>query len=118
MADKGGMSGIILEGTRFEGKLEFKQTMTIGGEFVGEMKSDSQLIVAETAKINADIKVRELIVKGEVRGTISDCEVLQVHNGGKVIADIHVKTLDIKPGAVFDGKCSMEANSKTQDVSK
>lgn len=119
MAEKGGMGGIILEGTRFEGKLEFGQTMTIGGEFIGEMASESQVIVGETAKINAAIKVRELIVKGEVRGTISHCELLQIHKGGRVIADIQVKTLDIKPGALFDGNCKMVTDhKKPQDVSK
>lgn len=107
MADKGGLSGLILEGSRFEGKLSFKQKMRIDGELVGEIVSDSQLIVGKNAKINADIRVKELIVMGEIQGQISDCSLLQIHDGGKVMADIKVKTLDIKPGAVFDGKCVM-----------
>ena len=115
MADKGMLSGLIMEGTRFEGQLSFKQKMRIDGEFVGEMSSESQLIVGKSAKIDADIKVREMIVMGEVRGTISDCQLLQIQEGGKVVADIQIKTLDIKPGALFDGKCTMIAGeSKKQ----
>jgi len=107
MAEKGGLSGLILEGSRFEGKLTFKNMMRIEGEFVGEMVSESQLQVGKAAKVNADIRVRELIVMGEVQGTISDCDRLEIQAGGRVMADIKVKTLDIKPGAIFDGKCSM-----------
>ena len=107
MGDKGGLSGLILEGTRFEGKLSFEQKMRIDGEFVGEISSRSQLIVGKSAKINADLKVREIIVMGEVQGTVSNCELLQIQDGGKVMADIEVDSLDIKPGAIFDGKCKM-----------
>ena len=107
MSEKNMLSGVIMEGTRFEGKLFFKNKMRIDGEFSGEISSEDQLIVGKTAKINADIKVRELIVMGEVKGTVSSCSTLEIQKGGAVLADINVKVLDIKPGAVFDGKCSM-----------
>ena len=119
MADKNMLSGLIMEGTRFEGKLQFKNMMRIDGEFVGEIKSDNQLIVGKSARINADIKVRELIVMGEIRGTISECLTLQIQEGGKVIADVEVQTLDIKPGALLDGKCAMitgEGKKKVEDA--
>ena len=116
MADKNVLSGMIMEGTRFEGKLIFKNKMRIDGEFVGEIISDSQLIVGKTAHIDADVKVRELIVMGEIRGTISDCLLLQIHEGGRVLADVKVKTLDIKPGAIFDGRCGMISGKDTNKV--
>ncbi len=112
MAEKGMLSGLIMDGTRFEGKLSFKQKMRIDGELVGEISSESQLIVGKAGRINADVKVRELVVMGEVQGTVSQCELLQIQEGGKVIADVQVKTLDIKPGAVFDGKCTMIAKGQ------
>ena len=117
MADKGILSGLIMEGTRFEGKLTFDDKMRIDGEFIGEMSSESQLIVGKSAKINADIKVKDIVVMGEVKGAISQCQVLQIQEGGRVLADIQVKALDIKPGAVFDGKCTMVTEAE-KDNSK
>ena len=112
MADKNILSGLIMEGTRFEGKLFFKNKMRIDGEFHGEIISDNQLIVGKTAKIDAVVKVRDLIVMGEIKGTIADCSILQIQEGGKVFAEVTVKTLDIRPGAVFDGKCKMIAGEE------
>lgn len=112
MSDKGMLSGLILEGTRFEGSLEFENKMRIDGDFKGKISSKSQLIVGKTAKINAEIHVHEIVVMGEIRGTIATCENLEIQKGGRVLADIHVKTLDIKPGAVFDGKCVMVHDSE------
>lgn len=106
MADNTPLS-ILNEGTRFEGKLTFKNRLIMHGEFEGEVVSTDQLTVGKTARIKADLKVAQLIVMGTVTGTISACEKLEIHEGGSVCGDIQVKTLDIKPGAVFDGRCTM-----------
>ncbi len=107
MADQSVLSGLILKGTRIEGKLFFEDKMRVDGEFTGEITSKNQLIIGKTAVVNAEIKVGELIVMGEVRGKVSSCESLQIQEGGRVIADIQVRKLDVRPGAIFDGKCTM-----------
>jgi len=107
MGDKGILSGLILEGSKFEGKLSFTNKMRVDGEVSGEIVSDHQLVIGQKARIKADIKVKHVVVMGHVEGTISDCEHLEIQEGGRVLGEIHVKTLIIKPGAVFDGKCSM-----------
>ena len=112
MADKNMLSGLIMEGTKFEGKLFFKNKMRIDGEVIGEIHSEDQLIVGKNAKINADIKVNQIIVMGRVEGSISNCDLLEIQEGGNVLADIQVKTLNIKPGALFDGRCTMTKESK------
>lgn len=114
MADQSALSGLILKGTRIEGKLFFDDKMRIDGEFSGEITSKNQLIVGKTAKVNAEIKVGEMIVMGEVRGKVAQCESLQIQEGGRVIADVRVRKLDVRPGAIFDGKCSMITDT-TQD---
>ena len=65
------------------------------------------MIVGQKARVKADIKVKQIVVMGRVEGTISECDLLEIQEGGKVYGEIHVKTLNIKPGAVFDGKCCM-----------
>ena len=112
MGDKGILSGLILEGSTFEGKLSFSNKMRIDGELRGEIVSDNQLIIGQKAVIKADIKVKHVVVMGRVEGTISDCEHLEIQEGGRVLGEITVKTLVIKPGALFDGKCSMIKESR------
>lgn len=114
MTDKGAISGLILQGTRVEGKLEFKEKMRIDGDFVGQIKSPSQLIVGKSAKVNAEIDVGELIVMGEVSGQITRCDSLQIQEQGKVLGDITVGKLDIRPGAIFNGKCVMMGAEETK----
>lgn len=111
MADKEMLSGLIMEGTRIDGKLTFRNKMRFDGELNGEIVSKEMLIVGKNAQIQADIKVGQMIVMGVVKGTITECEQLEIQEGGSVIADINVKSLDIKPGAIFEGKCAMISDS-------
>ena len=112
MAEKNFISGMILEGTRFEGKLCFKDKMRIDGHFQGEIESNDQLVIGKNARVDAKIKVGEMIVMGEVKGQVTHCGLLQIQDGGRVIADIHVVKLDVQQGAIFDGKCTMAVSKE------
>ncbi|CAM2067215.1 Polymer-forming cytoskeletal protein [Sulfidibacter corallicola] len=114
MADNGFLSGLIMEGTRFEGKLIFKNKMRIDGEFSGEIVSEDQLIVGKKACVEGSIKCGQMVVMGEVRGHITECSHLQIQENGKVYGDIRVGILEIKPGAIFDGKCAMISDYRTE----
>jgi len=117
MAEKTTISGLILDGTKIEGKCTFKDKMRIDGDFSGEIESENQLIIGKSAKVNAVISVGELIVMGKLEGRIKKCSSLQVMEGGQIIGDISVARIEIKPGAIFHGKCSMitdQAHTKTK----
>ena len=109
--DNGFLSGFITEGTRFEGKLSFSNKMRIDGEFCGDIESSDQLIVGERAMVEGSIRVGRMVVMGEVKGEVTECEHLQIEEGGKVVGNVRVGVLDVKPGAIFDGKCVMMADN-------
>ena len=114
MNNKNMMSGVILEGTSFEGKLEFKDKMRMDGNFKGEIVSNGQLVVGKSANVSGDIEIGELIVYGKISGIIKKCEFLQIEEGGQLFADINVKKLEIKPGAIYEGNCKM-LTTKTKE---
>jgi len=67
----GTFNALLDKGSEFEGKLTFEGTVRIDGKFKGEIFSDANLIVGESGKVEADIKVNELTVKGEIIGNIT-----------------------------------------------
>ncbi|CAM2007502.1 bactofilin family protein [Acanthopleuribacter pedis] len=109
--DNGFMCGFLSEGTRFEGSLQFSNKMRIDGDFSGDIESTDQLIIGENATVDGSISVGRLVVMGKVSGEVTQCRHLQIEEGGQVLADIRVGVLDIKPGAIFDGKCVMIADT-------
>jgi cytoskeletal protein CcmA (bactofilin family) len=93
----------------FEGKLVFKGgQVVINGEFKGDIKSESTLIVGESARLEADIDVGTIIITGEIVGDITATRSVSIERMAKVRGTITTPELEIKKGVVFEGHCRME----------
>ena len=108
-AGDGVLNGFLDQGSHFKGELSFDDTMRIDGRFEGTIRSANQLIVGETAEIDADIQVGNVSIDGTVRGTIVAKSKIEIHPHGKVFAQLTAPTLKIEEGALFQGACAMEA---------
>ena len=67
----GNLTAFIDQGSDFDGKLTFKDTVRIDGSFQGEISSENTLIVGETGVIEAKIHSNTVIVSGTVVGDIT-----------------------------------------------
>jgi cytoskeletal protein CcmA (bactofilin family) len=103
----GELNGFLDHGSSFKGELEFEDTMRIDGKFNGKITSKNELIVGETAQIDADIHVGRIAISGTVVGKIVADQRVEIHRNGKVYSDIDTPALIIEEGAVFQGNCVM-----------
>ena len=105
---KGGeLNGFLDHGSSFKGELEFEDTMRIDGRFNGKIVSKNELIVGESAHIDADIHVGRIAISGTVVGKIVADQRVEIHRNGKVYSDIDTPALIIEEGAIFQGNCVM-----------
>ena len=105
----GEINGFLDRSTSLKGELRFNDTMRIDGRFSGRIISDNVLIVGETAEIDAEIDVAAILIEGRVRGVLRATSRIELHPGGSLIADISTPVLKIEEGAVFQGRCDMNA---------
>src|SRR3989338_12881 len=103
----GAVSGLLEKGCEFEGKLTFEGTVRINGKFSGEIFSEGTFVVGEGAAIDGKLDVGNIIVHGEVRGTIKAHDRIEMHTPAVVEGDITSQTLVIDEGVIFEGSCSM-----------
>jgi cytoskeletal protein CcmA (bactofilin family) len=101
------LSAFIDQGSEFEGKLTFKDTVRIDGSFRGEISSENTLIVGETGSIEATIRSNTVVVSGQVDGDIIAGQQVVLHKSAKVHGDMTAPSLIIEEGAVFNGQISM-----------
>lgn len=109
-AGGGGManlSAFIDQGSVFEGKLSFKDTVRIDGGFKGEITSENTLIVGESGEIDAMIHSATVVVSGTVTGNIQAREGVVLHKSAQVDGDIESPSIVIEKGAIFNGTLSM-----------
>jgi cytoskeletal protein CcmA (bactofilin family) len=104
----GELHALLGAGARFEGKLAFEGRVRIDGELRGEIVGDGVLVIGDGAKVEANVEVGTLIVRGGVlRGNVLARRLIEIHPEGAVYGDIQAPEIDISKGCVFEGRCTM-----------
>lgn len=111
-AQKKPLAALLGRGTRYQGTLTFDGTVRIDGQLEGEVFSRGTLVVGDGAMLRGEIHVGTLLVLGgETWGRVVASELVEIHEGAVVHADIETKRIFVDRGAIFDGKCSMEGGT-------
>jgi len=97
------------KGAEFTGKLIFSGSVRIDGDFNGEIFSEGTLIVGDGAHIEADIKVANIIISGDVHGQIECKDKIEIYPPGRVLGNVKSPRFIITEGAIFEGTSRMES---------
>jgi cytoskeletal protein CcmA (bactofilin family) len=118
--DAGSLTAFIDQGSSFEGKLSFKDTVRIDGQFTGEITSENTLIVGEAGDVQANIRSKTVIVSGSVVGDIHAARKLVLHKTARVEGNVETGCLVVEEGAAFNGvlKMSNPSGAKTAKALK
>jgi len=104
------ISTFIGYGTTIEGNLEFQGTIRLDGNVKGQINSQGgTLIVGDKAKIQAQVQVNSVIVKGEVEGSLEAKERIEAYPPARIVGDIQAPAISIESGVVFNGNCVMQS---------
>jgi cytoskeletal protein CcmA (bactofilin family) len=106
----GGLTAFIDQGSEFEGKLSFKDTVRIDGRFRGEISSENTLIVGESGEIEASIRSRNVVVSGSVVGNVMASAKVMLHKTARIEGDVETGCLVMEEGAVLNGEVKMGKN--------
>ena len=96
------------KGAEFTGKLIFKGTVRIDGDFSGEIFGGGTLVVGEGAHVEADINVGSIMVSGDVQGQIEAEGRIEIYPPGRVLGNIKTPVFIVREGAVFEGTSRMD----------
>ena len=110
------VSGFLDKGAHVTGELEFAGTLRIDGNFHGSISTNDILIVGEHAVVQADIKVGEIEIHGQVLGSIRAVRRIDITATGRVRGDITTPILAVTPGGVVDGRIHMAEDQSDETV--
>ena len=102
--------------TVFKGKLRFKESVRVGGQYEGEIEAAGFLYVEESATVKADIQADHIIIGGTVRGNVVARREIEMLPTCKLYGNVRAGKIRIADGVVFEGKCEMIRNSSTMDI--
>lgn len=102
-----GFETVLGAGSVMEGTLSSKGNVRLDGDFTGTLEITGNVLIGETAKINADVDARNISIAGAVRGNVTGNKV-QLLRTGRIWGDITANALTTEEGAFIDGKITME----------
>ena len=112
----GMLSAFIDQGSSFEGKLSFKDTVRIDGHFSGEISSENTLIVGESGEIEALIHSQTVVVSGSVTGDVVAARQLVLHKTARLEGNVETPSLVVEEGAVLNGQLKMVGAARSKDT--
>lgn len=86
-----------------KGEIRTEEELLVDGEVEGMLESHSLLTVGPNGKVKANIKAREVVVYGSVRGNIDASEKIAIRDQGSLVGDIRTAGISIDDGAYFKG---------------
>ena len=109
---------VLSSDVEIKGTVKFTNDLVVDGRIEGEIQSDGNLTVGETARLKAEIKTGTVVVYGKVHGNIIAAEKVELKSTAEVVGDIKAKILSIEPGAIFVGKSNVGTPSTPAAAAK
>lgn len=106
--EKSEIKAFLGPGSHFEGKLQFHEIVRIDGTFRGEVCSKDTLIVGETADLQAEVEVGNLILSGRFRGNVKASGRVELRAPAQVDGSIEAPALVVEEGVLLNGTIVMK----------
>jgi cytoskeletal protein CcmA (bactofilin family) len=97
---------VIGPNCRLTGSLQSDGGIRIEGVFEGTIQTTGNLVIAESAKIVAEVQAYNVTVSGQVKGNMT-ANKIEIMETGKVWGDLNVNTLLLNEGAYLRGNTNM-----------
>ena len=81
--------------------------LEIKGTLRGDVISETKIHIAQGGILNGDAKASDILVDGNVEGTMVISNVAEISDTGSLQGALEVKTLITNPGSHFDGRLSI-----------
>lgn len=104
---------VVAQGTFWKGELEADGTIHVFGRVEGTLTAKEDVWIAEGADVHATVTARQVIVAGNVNGTVRALNRFEALPQGVVEADVHAPSFVVHEGATINGNLAMSSDDSS-----
>ncbi|MCO6438023.1 MAG: polymer-forming cytoskeletal protein [Phycisphaerae bacterium] len=98
----------------FKGELRAQKGVRLLGKFEGNIQSESDLVIADGASMNGNIKSETVRVEGQVKGNLEAVQKVSLAASARVEGDLQTARLEVAEGAMLVGQCMIGVTDKNR----
>ena len=102
---------LLSKNVRIEGQIQGPENLHVEGYLKGAVALSGDIFIGSTGIVEADVEAKNIIIQGAVTGKVKAHQQLEIHPTGKLVGDCTAASIDIKEGAVFEGRSNMIRSS-------
>jgi len=102
-----GSTSLLSKKVNIVGDIEGNEDLHVEGRFKGTIKITGNILVGPTGVVDADVEAENIIIQGKINGNVLARQQLEIQSLGQLIGDCSAQSIDIKEGAVFEGRSNM-----------
>ena len=114
----GGVHNVLAGGTVVSGTIVTDSDFRLDGCIEGDINCKGKIVVGPKGCIKGNIISEHAEILGKVEGSIRIKEKLIFKSTANIIGDVYIQTLEIEPGAQFNGSCTMSGKNPLEAVDK
>jgi len=101
------VSTVLGPDSNFKGELTVDKGIRIHGRFEGKIATAGRVHVAKEAKLQAEVDAGSIVVEGEIHGSLSASERLELKSTARYEGDLRASRMTVEEGAVFSGQVNV-----------
>ncbi|MEC4678236.1 MAG: polymer-forming cytoskeletal protein [Nitrospirota bacterium] len=105
------MVAFLGKGTTFKGVITYEGAIRIDGKMEGEIISLGDLVIGESASIDAKVSVGSIICGGKINGDLQASKKIHLLSKSTISGSLNTPRLIIDEGVSFNGHCEMKTPS-------
>jgi len=109
-----GVHNTLAEGTVLKGDIKAEEDFRIDGFVEGTINCNGKIVIGAKGTVNGQVNCVNAELLGKLQGTIRTTGTLVLKSTAVYLGDAVTKTMEIEPGAVFNGTCTMIDESSIQ----
>jgi len=102
-----GTTSLLSKEVKIEGDIQGSENLQVEGKFKGSIKLAGDIFVGPTGVVEADVEADNVVIQGQLSGNVTARKQLQIQSSGKLVGDCSAQSIDIKEGALFEGRSKM-----------
>jgi cytoskeletal protein CcmA (bactofilin family) len=106
-----GSTSFLSKKVKIDGDIQGDENLHVEGHFKGSIKISGNIFIGQTGVVEAEVEADNVTIQGQIKGNVLARRQLEIQSDGQLTGDCTAASIDIKEGALFQGRSNMLRSS-------